>query len=281
MKIFAYCGLALAVFLGGCSYFDTGEAKPETAAKTAAVDLTAKQVMTAQPVTDDQKISNLIATKTDGSVEYFPLDSSAPSVTSPTTPVVQNPLPDASADSPISDGLPPRRNMKDDAIPVAPIPTPDAAKRSSGPVVMPTNPSVTVYPLDDAMRSALPPQQSYNAFQPSDAGNSVGDKVAVIYFGHGSVSLDSGDFETVRTIANRIAGGNITVTGFASTDSTIDDPVRRKISNLKISMDRALSVVKALTGSGIEPNRITTVAYGEARPAGDAAQSRRVEISGL
>ncbi len=274
MKIFAYCGFAVVVFLGGCSYFDMGEKAPEVASKTEALDLTNKEKIPAQPVTAN--ISDLISSKSEGSVEYFPLDGPAPSASA--IPVAENTLPEA----PIGDGLPPRRNMSDNAISVAPVPGTSAP--STGSVVIPANPNVTIYPLDDNMRSALPPEvlpQASGSFQSSGLGNTLGDKVAVIYFDHGSVALDSGDFETVRSIAARIAGGNVTVTGFASPDSTIDDPVRRKISNLKVSMDRALSAVRALAEQGVAPERITAVAYGEVRPAETAERSRRVEISGL
>ncbi|RYZ37975.1 MAG: OmpA family protein, partial [Sphingobacteriales bacterium] len=54
--------------------------------------------------------------------------------------------------------------------------------------------------------------------------------------------------------------------------------------NLSLSKDRAASVLKALTGTGIESNRLSSEGFGSASPIGDnaseegKAKNRRVEL---
>ena len=85
----------------------------------------------------------------------------------------------------------------------------------------------------------------------------------------------------IKALAKGERNAAVLVEGFASSQSTVDDPIMRKIVNLRISMERSLAVSKALIEKGIPADRITTIAYGEARPAETAAESRRVEIHGL
>lgn len=117
---------------------------------------------------------------------------------------------------------------------------------------------------------------------------------STIYFGHGSAKLDAKDraivLELVRSYnlkSNVAADTGIKVQGHASTRAETDDPVTRRIMNLKMSMKRALSVSKALIRAGVPSSKITTVAYGDTRPAtterGDGDKetaSRRVEVYG-
>lgn len=114
-----------------------------------------------------------------------------------------------------------------------------------------------------------------------------GEPMIRIYFDHGSTDLDTQDVQTIATIGqkyNANQGSIISVEGHASERADYDDPVKRKEANLKVSMDRAYSVARALIYNGIPASSIRTVAWGEERPpeqtAGMDAESaaRRVEI---
>ena len=111
---------------------------------------------------------------------------------------------------------------------------------------------------------------------------------AHIYFPHGSARLDADGRAAVESVARRQAEGNaaglVEVEGHASSRAEIDDPVERRIVNLKMSMDRAFQVSSTLIRSGVPASSIKTTVYGDTKPAlqlpgvdGEAA-SRRVEI---
>lgn len=104
---------------------------------------------------------------------------------------------------------------------------------------------------------------------------------AVVYFAHDSVMPETGAMNTISELASeyRDFTGMMSVEGHASAQSSVADPVKRKIINLKISMDRALSVARALMQKGVPAENIATKAYGETRPVGtDPAANRRVEV---
>ena len=72
--------------------------------------------------------------------------------------------------------------------------------------------------------------------------------------------------------------------GHASTRAEAKDEVQRRIINLKISMDRAMNVMRQLIRDGVPAGAIQVTAHGDrvppvAVPGGDAeAAARRVEI---
>jgi outer membrane protein OmpA-like peptidoglycan-associated protein len=115
----------------------------------------------------------------------------------------------------------------------------------------------------------------------------AGEPIARIYFEHDSAQLSESDVRVITELAqlyNTNRGSALSVEGHASTASSISDPVRRKEVNLKISMERAYSVARALMHSGVPAGAIRTVAWGEEVPAsGNSAMdieaaSRRVEV---
>jgi outer membrane protein OmpA-like peptidoglycan-associated protein len=177
------------------------------------------------------------------------------------------------------------------AVPVENM-TPIVSDRFNG-TTYSLEPSVEIFPLDDDMARTLPrpvsaaAPMSQNAVSVSDLSSDNGSMApvisqngaqAVVYFEHGSTRLDN----AARQVVTEVAAANpsrLSVEGHASSVSSIEDPVKRKIVNLKVSMDRALSVARALIEKGVPADNITTVAHGEAHPGATAAQSRRVEIS--
>ena len=114
-----------------------------------------------------------------------------------------------------------------------------------------------------------------------------GEPMIRIYFEHGSTDLDTQDVQRIASIGqqyNANQGNIISVEGHASERADYDDPVKRKEANLRVSMDRAYAVARALIYNGIPASSIRTVAWGEERPPqqseGMDAESaaRRVEV---
>lgn len=176
-----------------------------------------------------------------------------------------------------------------------------------------SDPNVTVYPLDDGQLSgggypvpvqppALLPPSAVLPLQaaPFDAGPAPDDgnkaqeflkrlragRSAQVFFGHGSTSLNAEDREALEAVVLDVSssGTGVLVEGHASARAETADPVERKIVNLKTSMDRAFKVSSSLIRQGVEADTITTVAYGDSRPAGGAggksgeAADRRVDV---
>lgn len=183
------------------------------------------------------------------------------------------------------------------------------------------DPSVEVFPLDDTMKAEMPrhlmpsgmqPLMQENELTPLPAGatdtepamaglavdedvvtnqfidvNVPGEAPKRIYFAHGTTGLDEQALERVAAIISAYQAQNkaISVEGHASTRSTIEDPQRRKIVNLKVSMNRAYAVAKRLIEKGVPAEMIRLVAWGEGRPLppslsgmDNEAASRRVDI---
>jgi outer membrane protein OmpA-like peptidoglycan-associated protein len=292
--------LALVLFaslsLIGCSYFNPDEdldvaATPPVAEETQAVDVTQnpgdEMPMSDMPSFEAQSVpagdlTQAVSHATDGSVQVFPLDDEIPPgpvVPSPSTTVDYNldslPVPNAPMSSaPVETG----NAISVDTIKTVPPQAPSARITS--------DPSVQVFPLDAPVPMPITTKSVGPHASLEGVGNSSNyaisnqaDGPAIVFFDRSSTKLNSDAKNLIATLT--AISGNVSVQGFASTESTITDPVRRKIVNLQVSMSRALSVARALIEKGIPAETITTVAYGEARPAPDPAQSRRVEIYGV
>ncbi len=279
------CILGVGTVLAACSYFETGGPEVATAQPLEKVDLMAGQEIEAQPLApvEYKDVADVIRNSSDGRVEIFPLEgdpfSYDESFPGSSEPIEVTPL---------------------SAIPVG-----------GEPGGMSLYPGVEVFPLDDAMDMqmrahrggtldapiSLTPFPDNGKIGGRDAGRgsdfvAVGlpdGSPAVVYFAHDSTALNPEGLAQVSSLArNYGAGGgrDISVAGHASVQSSVDDPVQRKIINLKISMDRAFAVARALIESGIPPERIETRGYGEVRPAPLSDKpvevaSRRVEIFGV
>lgn len=164
-----------------------------------------------------------------------------------------------------------------------------------------STPNVQVFSLDDVAAPLPSPHQSmiplppispsgFNSSSVQQTYNAPQDMYSAparIYFGHGSSSLDADDKIVLEQISRNYRSANsglLSIEGHASQRAEVSDPVLRKITNLKMSMNRALAVSSSLIKMGVSPESITTKAWGESRPAqsfGDYSQeaaSRRVEI---
>lgn len=123
-----------------------------------------------------------------------------------------------------------------------------------------------------------------------DAGGQTmadgGRRVAVIYFRHGSASLQGRDREVLRKVAEvyERQGRDLRVVGHASSRTAAMDPVDHRMANFDTSLKRAQAVVDALVSMGVPRDAIQLEArgdnepvYHEFMPTGEAG-NRRAEI---
>lgn len=113
------------------------------------------------------------------------------------------------------------------------------------------------------------------------------DALATIYFDKNSARLSEDNISVITGITqhyNPNEGLVLSVEGHASDASDEADPARRKEMNLKISMERAYAVARALMYSGVPSDAIRTLARGEDKYASGSLSadnesiSRRVDI---
>ncbi len=124
-------------------------------------------------------------------------------------------------------------------------------------------------------------EQTFTAALPRRA-----ELAGIIYFAHGSSSLDANDRNILRDIValSRERNASIRVVGHASARTRNIDPVEHQIANLEISQKRADSVAAALVQLGASRDRVRVEAqsdaqpvYHEFMPTGEAG-NRRAEI---
>lgn len=165
-----------------------------------------------------------------------------------------------------------------------------------GGMTYPSDPSVTVFPLDDF--GGMYPSPSNGGVIPltpapfgrdvpdpaiggGKANSMSGKDMSRVYFEYGSDRIGSGD-DSVLTQAAEAAKfapvDRIRVEGHASVDSQVKDPIRARILNLEESMNRAYKVSRRLIEKGVPAEKIKTVAWGDTIPVGGAEQQRRVDI---
>lgn len=111
--------------------------------------------------------------------------------------------------------------------------------------------------------------------------------LGTVFFLHDETILDADDRAVVSAAASRLTAqpAPIQVVGYASQRADADDPVSRKMVNLRVAANRALAVSSFLMSEGVAPELIYTVARGEESGHGfftgqapDEETSRRVEI---
>ncbi len=172
------------------------------------------------------------------------------------------------------------------------------------------NPSVEVFPLDgEADAGGVPildsgiPAAPSPQFQPPAPEPGVTPPAAVvasadngwsvekadsnkIYFKNGSSSLSAAGLDVINQVAAN-AGKNelVRVEGHASKHAASKDPVKRHLANLKVSMQRAITVSQALIKKGVPAPNIKTTAWGDTQPPfltdpgmDEETAARRVEI---
>lgn len=103
-----------------------------------------------------------------------------------------------------------------------------------------------------------------------------------ILFAHGSSRLSAQDVNVLRGLAKQFRsyprGAKYIVQGHASQRAEANDPLGKRVANLKMSSTRAYQVSRRLILEGVPAAALETMAYGDVYPAGSEAQSRRVEI---
>ena len=111
-------------------------------------------------------------------------------------------------------------------------------------------------------------------------------KLATVYFANGSSRISRDGERQIRQAyqAYRSQGGVWRVVGHASSRTKNLDPMRHRIANFRISVDRANRVARALIRLGAKPDAVfidamsdTEPVFFEVMPAGES-ENRRVEI---
>ena len=135
---------------------------------------------------------------------------------------------------------------------------------------------------------AAPPRPTMASAMPVSSGLSAGRgfKVATILFDNGKADLDSSDRRVLRDVVaiHHQRGGKLRVIGHASARTRSMDPIRHKMVNFKISVDRADAVARELARLGARQGDISVAArsdtqpiYYEVMPSGEAG-NRRAEV---
>ena len=111
-------------------------------------------------------------------------------------------------------------------------------------------------------------------------------KVATIHFRNGSASLSSRDRQIIAQALQlkKERGGRIHIIGHASSRTRSSDPVRHKMLNFKVSVDRADAIARELIRLGVKKEELVVDAISDAQPVyfefmptGEAG-NRRAEI---
>ena len=111
-------------------------------------------------------------------------------------------------------------------------------------------------------------------------------KVATIHFRNGSSVLTARDRQIIANALQlkKERGGRIHVIGHASSRTRSSDPIRHKMVNYKVSVDRADAVARELIRLGVNKEELVVDAISDARPVylefmptGEAG-NRRAEI---
>jgi outer membrane protein OmpA-like peptidoglycan-associated protein len=184
------------------------------------------------------------------------------------------------------DGGPPNQGM------ISIAPQYDAYPAQGG-MAYPSDPSVTVFPLDD-FGGMYPPQNGgvipmtpapFSDVPDAAIGgkphSSAGKDMSRVYFEYGSDRIGSGDDRVLSDAAEAAKFApidRVRVEGHASIDSQVKDPVKARILNLEESMNRAYKVSRRLIEKGVPAEKIKTVAWGDTIPSGGNESQRRVDI---
>ncbi len=111
-------------------------------------------------------------------------------------------------------------------------------------------------------------------------------KVATIHFRNGSSALTTRDRQIIANALQlqKERGGRIHIIGHASSRTRSTDPVRHKMLNFKVSVDRADAVARELIRLGVKKRELVVDAMSDAQPVyfefmptGEAG-NRRAEI---
>lgn len=251
--------------LVGCSYFNTEPGRPilEMPQSEEVVEYSDRFV----------DLSSVVYENTGGRVQLFDLDEHVP----------------APAYQPVA-------SVEMDAMEIAPatvMPVGQVYATMPFGSIVSADPSVEIFPFEDmtpvpvSAQMARPYASSLRGEGYVAVGASDRDTV-VVYFGHDSATLNQKGLAKVSRVAeafNAASGIGLTVEGHASVMANYNSAAQRKVVNLKISMDRAFAVARALIDKGVPADFIRVMAWGDAKPAQNLdgktpeEAARRVEIS--
>jgi len=122
--------------------------------------------------------------------------------------------------------------------------------------------------------------------RPARAISAGAVKVATIHFNNGSAALSRRDRQIIANALQlkKERGGRIHIVGHASSRTRLTDPVRHKMVNFKVSVDRADAIARELMRLGVKKEELVVDAisdanpvYYEFMPTGEAG-NRRAEI---
>lgn len=161
------------------------------------------------------------------------------------------------------------------------------------PEFQPNLPAVSPYAASSMTHGVAPLQPVYRDNQggyPVSAAslphhtdiNAAGEPLARIYFDQQSSQIMEQDIGVITGITQHFKPGQgqiISVEGFANDASSGADATGRKEENLKISMQRAYAVARALMYSGVPSDAIRTVAHGEDGPG--ATENYSADVSSI
>ena len=173
-----------------------------------------------------------------------------------------------------------------------------SAPRPPAPIVAP---SASLAPASTPSASALPPPAPITPSASAEAmvvgtprgleeyrvgARAISSNIATIYFSNNSARLSSRDRVQLQQVASRQreVDGALRVIGHASSRTRDMDPVRHKLVNFKISVDRATAVSEELMRYGVSPDALYVGAVSDAEPVtteimpADEVYNRRVEI---
>ncbi len=112
-----------------------------------------------------------------------------------------------------------------------------------------------------------------------------GETIETVEFKFGSVALENSVQKKLNTIVELLLADNSSIAGFYIEGHT--DSIGSATYNMKLSKQRAESVVNYVVSKGVDPSRLFMLWYGEEHPlvsnatADGRAKNRRVEISVL
>jgi outer membrane protein OmpA-like peptidoglycan-associated protein len=121
---------------------------------------------------------------------------------------------------------------------------------------------------------------------PATTAAGPGQLAAIIFFGHGSASLDAHDRGVLRDIAalQSQRGGSLRIVGHSSSRTRNSTPDEHQLANFEMSLERANAVLDELVALGVPADAAHAEAVGDAEPvyhefmpSGEAG-NRRVEI---
>jgi outer membrane protein OmpA-like peptidoglycan-associated protein len=156
-----------------------------------------------------------------------------------------------------------------------------SGQSQGGAYVAGDNITIDLSTLDAATAPSLP-EPTYGL-----SGSASPSGLPLVYFSHGSASLDARDRSSLRELAEELKSqqSSVVIAGHASKRTGIGNVLLSRDVNLRMSAKRANAVMRELAKYGVSPEQIFVTAYGDSMPNISDSQGlsqedadRRVEI---